>query len=166
MITIKDIAWAAGFLEGEGSFIFKRGLLTHKASAIVDAVQVNMEPLLRLRNIFNLGHIYLHSKNKWSKQATHSWKVYGKDAIQIMMTIYPLMSERRQNSIKYAILEWKKSPLANKDKTQCLHGHGYTKENTYYTKTKRNTPRRICKICHRISNKKYHENKRSKNNAC
>lgn len=141
MITTKDIAWAAGFLEGEGCF----GNCTGKSSRI-SANQVNKGPLEKLGKIFNLGTIrhVPSQKNGWKDQ--WSWYVYGGDAIQIMMTIYDLMSKERQYSIKQAIESWKKLALPNGKKTHCIHGHEFTEENTY-TYIVNGKECRKCKTC-------------------
>ncbi len=44
--SIRDLEWAAGFLEGEGSFV------TTVTTQLVTAVQENPDPLIRLLEIF------------------------------------------------------------------------------------------------------------------
>lgn len=94
----KDLYWAAGFLEGEGSF---RG---GEGDSKVVAAQVQKEPLERLKTLFG-GSLYLELKN--NKNSKHKdiwwWKTYGARARGIMMTLYSLMSPRRQAQIKSAL---------------------------------------------------------------
>lgn len=54
-VDVRDLHWAAGFLEGEGCFHFSKARHLH-----VSVAQVNKEPLDRLRNIFRGGSLYLH----------------------------------------------------------------------------------------------------------
>ena len=59
MIQIKDLYWAAGFLEGEGGF----GMYGPKNAWSVQAAQVQKEPLERLKSLFG-GSITYESKRK------------------------------------------------------------------------------------------------------
>lgn len=48
------------------------------------------------------------------------------------------------------------SPSAkNKKKTHCIHGHEFSKENTFYVEN-----RRQCKVCSILRKRKYRQNKR------
>lgn len=97
--TTNDIYWAAGFLEGEGSFIARR-----VPGAVVREVacqQAQEEPLARLREFFG-GRIYLLSERPRRKPCW-TWKVSGSRAMGVMMTLYPIMSPRRQEQIVLAL---------------------------------------------------------------
>ena len=95
--TTRDLEWSAGFIEGEGSFDIDRG------RGRVCAVQVNREPLEKLLALFG-GHIYTRRPTEgWGKQPVCSWIVTGPRARGVMMTLYSLMSERRQRQILCAL---------------------------------------------------------------
>ena len=98
--STKDLYWIAGFLEGEGGF--RKGG-NSKYSQTVYASQVQKEPLERLQKF--LGG----SLKPQGKRGTHSshwrWNAYGNRARGIMMTLYTLMSPRRQEQIKQALQE-------------------------------------------------------------
>lgn len=85
--TTRDINWAAGFLEGEGSFVFAAG-------EIIDVCQVQREPLERLQRFFG-GRIHKHSTRK-----LNVWRVYGSRARGVMLTLYALFSPRRQQQVR------------------------------------------------------------------
>ena len=106
--------WAAGFLEGEGSFYTKE-------SPTVSASQVELEPLLMLHKWFG-GHISPHMHGRTDRQDSYIWYVNGSIAIGVMMTLFTLMGERRQGQIKDAILKWRAKP--GKPKTQTKHARG------------------------------------------
>ena len=93
--SLIDLHWAAGFLEGEGSFQFP-----HRVSAS----QVQEEPLLRLREMFG-GKIGITKRpeSKPNQKDCHSWNTSGSRARGIMMTLYPLMSTKRKEQIKQAL---------------------------------------------------------------
>lgn len=83
-----DIAWAAGFLEGEGSF-------TATSSPIVTATQVNREPLERLQEIFG-GSIKYHASQA---HPAYYWRACGNRARTVMDAVYELLSQRRRSQI-------------------------------------------------------------------
>jgi hypothetical protein len=109
-ISMMDLNWAAGFLEGEGTFSAvpsgkrKDGTFRPTFNAMTHAGQVNLEPLLRLQGIFG-GRIYKH--NMHTGNPCWRWQVAGNKGVAIMMTIGTLMSARRREQIEEAIARWK-----------------------------------------------------------
>lgn len=99
-----EIAWAAGFLEGEGCFATNGAV--PKGHLRVRATQKNREPLDRLWEMF--GGRLNYKKNGHKKDGTKTWlwdwQVNGKRALDVMNHIYPWMSERRKGQIDAAIL--------------------------------------------------------------
>lgn len=145
MVTVKDLAWAAGFLEGEGAFLANTGT---GFGVGVMASQVQKEPLDRIANLFG-GNVYFRPRTLPS-QNIHTWGVYGFRAIAVAMTMYSMMSPRRKEQIQRMIRIWHERPehrsLAKK---ACPRGHPYDAENTI-----RYQPRhRRCRACIAIWNK-------------
>ena len=95
--TMRDIGWAAGFLEGEGSF-------QRVKSESVRASQLQREPLNRLQQMFG-GTIGSHKwySNRRGPVSGFFWSCHGSRARGIMMTLYALMSPRRQEQIREAL---------------------------------------------------------------
>lgn len=135
MITTRQIEWTAGFLEGEGSFIFAG------TSSMVAAVQVQMEPLLRLKAIFG-GTICLQSKGIPPRQVSHRWAANGRLAVGLMMTLYQLMSPRRKGQIRVALARWRTLAAHPRYRTHCPSGHPYDETNTI-----RSPGKRECRTC-------------------
>lgn len=106
MKTALEIAWAAGFLEGEGSF----GVARYKkrpwtGSAIVAAVQKQREPLARLHALFGGNDPKQYFKAGPTKdKSVWQWRVYGATAIGVMLTVYTFMSSRRKGQIRDAVV--------------------------------------------------------------
>lgn len=111
MTSIKEIYWLAGLLEGEGYFsaannrdtatTFKIGIgmtdldVVEKASWLLNGV-------LRIHsNGREQNGKFLHYKRVYKTQC------HGDRAISWMMTIYPLMGNRRKARIRSIIAEWK-----------------------------------------------------------
>jgi len=103
MVDIKNIYWAAGFLDGEGYFGRTR------TCAHITATQVASELLERLQRLF--GGIVRHYQRKEVKHNDYyRWDFYGQKAIGLIMTLYPLLSYKRKEQIKKVLLAWKSSP--------------------------------------------------------
>lgn len=90
-----DVAWAAGFLEGEGSFVTngRRGCTT-------TASQINQEPLLRLQEIFG-GAVVPHKTPKG--KPNYRWRTHGMRAAAIARLIFPHLSEKRKSQAERII---------------------------------------------------------------
>lgn len=89
----EELYWAAGFLDGEGSFDSKK----------VSASQNDPELLHRLQDIFG-GSVNGYK----ARRATHApmfyhWITSGSRGRGIMMTLYQLLSTRRKARIKMAL---------------------------------------------------------------
>jgi len=93
--TNADLAWIAGFLEGEGCFYGT------DSGQSIQASQVNPEPLGKLLEL--LGGRVLKKKGHGSSKDFWLWKVAGSRARGIMLTLWPLMSYKRQEQIKKAM---------------------------------------------------------------
>ena len=89
-----DLAWAAGFLEGEGCFTY----CGHSQQVIV--TQNEKDPLFRLQEMFGGSVRPRTDKN------TNRWYVAGSRARGVMMTMYNLMGERRKGQIRRALEGW------------------------------------------------------------
>jgi len=97
--SLRNLEWAAGFLEGEGSF---RNCNKHPCEQI-SADQVQLEPLQKLQNLFG-GSIGKPSKQKSNQQPLSKWTISGTRARGVMLTLYALMSSRRKLQIREALL--------------------------------------------------------------
>lgn len=123
--TVKNIAWAAGFLEGEGCF-------PSGGRISVRAAQVQPDPLYRMKLILGGNVTGPYQKSQPNHRPSYDWGIHGCHAIAVMMTIYNLMSPKRQVSIRKAIEQWKVAPgnprlwLA---RGTCKNGHDLTGAN-------------------------------------
>lgn len=96
--TTAELYWAAGFLEGEGNFYHKK----HKdklTSETVTAKQRNRDPLETLQRLFG-GSIYCSQK---TGEPMYAWAVHGSRARGVALTLYSLLSSRRQLQIQEAL---------------------------------------------------------------
>lgn len=95
--TTGDLKWAAGFLEGEGSFYKNKS----NGSTIVICFQVNSWPILRLQELFG-GRVKRHVPSAKGREGL-LWTCAGPRARGIMMTLFAFLSPRRQDQIKKAL---------------------------------------------------------------
>lgn len=98
--TIRDLEWAAGFYEGEGS--------CSCGNRPGDGFQVtmhqnNVEPLKRFYSIFGGREPYVSRAALGNRQSQHRWYASGSRARGIVLTLYPLLSARRQAQIRVAL---------------------------------------------------------------
>ena len=134
MVSLLDIYWAAGFMDGEGSFIKAAHSIGTTAS------QKDPWPLVKLQGILG-GRIFQDGAGYWR------WHAYGAKAVGIMMTLYPILSPRRQRRICELLSFWRFIGLRgshNRNKTHCKRGHLFTPESTYPRSSGRY---RECKTC-------------------
>lgn len=150
-MKVKDIAWAAGFLEGEACFSFN-------GTPGVYANQVSREPLDRLRELFGGTIAWCKAQREgWSAQ--WNWFITGKRAAGLMMTVYALMSSRRQARITEHLNRWRASPgygAFNRSKTHCRNGHEYTEANTIKWRNER-----VCRTCRRETKQRYNRKRKA-----
>lgn len=100
-VTIRQLEWASGFLEGEGCF--RR--YNNRTGYEVTARQNDGEVLDKLQNLFGGHRSTIDTRsNKLSKRPTiECWSVTGPKARGVMMTLFSLMSRHRKDQIKRAL---------------------------------------------------------------
>lgn len=104
MIEARDLFWAAGFLDGEGYFAYG------SSSPRVVCAQVGKELLERLQVLFG-GSFWFQDRKIAHHQPVWYWEVGGSRAIQTMMTLYGLLSSKRQREIRMVLEKWKTKPI-------------------------------------------------------
>jgi len=144
MISMNDIHWVAGFLEGEGSFVGYSPLSARIHSCHVSAEQKQKWPLEKLGFIIP-GKLYLRCRGSKEKYPIWCWTTDVPTGAGLMMTIYPLMSPKRQEQIRNALFFWRirTGSRSWKYKTHCCNGHEINDINTYKSKS----GLRTCRTC-------------------
>lgn len=138
MTNITDLAWAAGFLEGEGSFG------CHGGSTRVSAGQVQKEPLDRLSKLFG-GKMWLKQPTGMSTKPIWIWYLKSKRSAAVMMTLYSFMSPKRKTEIEGALDVWKNSRvMRDAGSTHCMNGHEISGNNARFIASRKYPTCRIC----------------------
>lgn len=100
--TYGDIRQAAGFLEGEGSFLYA-------STPKVAGYQKDPEYLVVLQRMFG-GRVHQPQWTSKPEKIVWRWDISGSRAAGAMMTLYQFMSTRRKESIRQALDQWRQSP--------------------------------------------------------
>jgi len=154
MVTTVDLAWAVGFLEGEG-FLYSR---KDSGTMILAANQVERWPLDRLLRIFG-GRISARGTQNPRWQPQWKWEICGPRAVGILFTLYCDLSPKRQAQIREALRRWRTFPAHASVRNNCVNGHVYTKKSTRMVVMFGKLARR-CRICATASHRRWVEKKR------
>lgn len=92
--SLSDLHWAAGFIEGEGSFTHQHG------GCGIFAHQVESGPIQKLLDMFG-GNIY--EVNNKNQHRMYRWVAHGARARGIMLTLYPLLFTKRRIQVKCSL---------------------------------------------------------------
>src|ERR1041385_936600 len=119
-----DLAWAAGFLEGEGSF-------GHYGGPRVSAAQVQKEPIDRLVRIFG-GKMWQRTTKGFGAKPIWVWQPPARRGVEIMMTLYVMMSPKRKREIEWTLKVWARGRLLKSHASNtCGRGHELTAANSF-----------------------------------
>jgi hypothetical protein len=115
MRTVRDIVWAAALIEGEGCIVAgeyrsqREDRLVRQFRLAVEMTDLDI--LVRLRGILG-PQATLRERRPPSVNPKHRRRyilvLTGCELAGWLMTIYPIMGERRQTKIRSALTLWKK----------------------------------------------------------
>jgi len=106
--SVKEIAWVAGILEGEGHFGFTN---VGKRSPMITLQMTDLDVVERVRSLVDKSQSIKIGKDKRKETYKDIYRITlnGSRAIEWMMTIYPLMSVRRKSRIRECVETWRKN---------------------------------------------------------
>lgn len=100
MTDTLQIAWAAGFTDGEGyigltrCFDKKRGYYTYRVQ--FEVAQVHAKPIDLMQSMFpGVGKVR-HYENK--HRGYWTWRVFGQDAIEVIKVLHPYLVVKREQA--------------------------------------------------------------------
>lgn len=100
-INREDLAWLAGFYEGEGC-IYTR---TDGRGIYLLIVQAQLEPIQRVRAILGFGRITRQVTKRGTEVWT--WQTSGFERVQAgVAMVWAWLSPRRKAQARRALLEW------------------------------------------------------------
>jgi len=136
-ISVRDIAWLAGLLEGEGCFYLAK-------TPSITISMTDKDVIEKVASLFN-REIYL--RNHLAKKKSYEVGIYGSDAVAWMFTIYSFMKERRKERIRNIVKKWMTQNSHSKTHFSC--GHPKSHDNMYLLKNRGSA----CITCHKVRRK-------------
>lgn len=98
MPTQTELAWAAGFIDGEGSISItkrypkkKRGETNFSYKLEINAVNTKVAPIMRLQALFG-GKLQVCNVKLKNARIIHRWTIFDKQAEQCLLLILPYLS--------------------------------------------------------------------------
>lgn len=128
-MDLKELYWTAGFLEGEGYFCL-RGKT--KSAVTISAAQVQRSPLDRLAALWGGTVLGPYQNKNPRSNPYYRWDLGGTNAVALMMTLYALLSSKRQEAIRSIVVTWKGNPgnpATWVARGFCKNGHDLTGSN-------------------------------------
>jgi hypothetical protein len=105
-----ELAWAAGFFDGEGGFYINKGDQSkrQKWTLQTSIKQVDIRPLERFQRAVGVGNINgpydSHSKTEppYNRQLIHRWSAYRGNAEKVAELLKPYLSEPKREQLNKA----------------------------------------------------------------
>lgn len=138
MVSVKEIAWLAGILEGEANFTNTNG------SPTIRVEMADEDVIQKIALLFKRPY-YIRDRRDANWRQYHYVGIYGTPAIEWMYTIFSFMGIRRKHTITLLINSWKAKEIHNSiDFFRC--GHPKIASNTYSGGGSKSKYTR-CRIC-------------------
>lgn len=112
-ISKTDLAWAAGFLDGEGCFHIRRPkpskwrgsdkVQKWGYNVLVAASSCDYEPIKKLERMFGGATIYYTSKKQHQRPVYH-WKMFANDSRKAIPLLLPYLVLKRKRAMLVAQL--------------------------------------------------------------
>ena len=164
-----ELAWAAGFFDGEGTIgngrDVRHGGSVNIQMSVVQAGTVDNPPdsLVRFRDAVGGGKIYHRKTNKgrFGSKPLWAWRATGNEAESIFNMLRPFLCLAKLDQGASALAfrhEW--LGLKNDRMRFCIRGHEFTEDNIYVYKN-RPTPARLCRACNRERERKLRASRRA-----
>jgi hypothetical protein len=163
-VTREGLAWAAGFFDGEGSFITVRD--GGHIGCMVSVGQTDDEPLHKFMAVFNgIGAVNgPYARAKPNERPMFYYTVRGFEKVQaIMAMMWPFLCGPKKRQATEMMSEVVPHARRMIEKAQsCPRGHVMTEENTYVGTQGPGWKSRRCRICMREDAKRSDERRRAK----
>ena len=124
IISADEIAWTAGFFDGEGCVCIHPINKNSTYHLYVTVAQVDIRPLLFLKEKFG-GGIYFHNRGKPNNQPSYQWATSGWKALNFLNLIVKHLKVKKEKAEK-AIVFQNTFKIKNKKSKRSL------KEITFY----------------------------------
>jgi hypothetical protein len=141
------LGWTAAWLNGEGSFHLK----PKQGTACVQTSQKSRQALDWLQLMFGGSICFSLSHSRMKTYPIWRWALTGPRAVGLMLTLYPLMTAKRQGEIHKTLLAWRQRPTQTKYRSRCVQGHVLVAGRR----------QRYCPICTKIADRRWYLTQRA-----
>lgn len=107
-MVLADLYWLAGWLEGEGCFT----VFMKQGTPAISAACTDRDIIQRVSLLWN-SNVYSRKRAENRKEIFQT-TITSRKAAAWMMTLYPLMGQRRQARIRECLQVWKNDVFAGK----------------------------------------------------
>jgi hypothetical protein len=147
MVSIKNLYWLAGLMEGEGHFGRQPNQI------VITLAMTDRDVVMRAAGMFAIGHC--KERKLPSGKIAYIWHVTNQThAAGLMMTLLPLMGARRASKIRECLAFWQARRGNNKHFPTCRHGHSFSGDNLRIVQEGKYTKRR-CRECIKLRMRKH-----------
>jgi hypothetical protein len=140
-ITPLQIAWLAGLLEGEGCFVFYKQP-PYRSIAMV-LVMCDRDVVERAAALLGVP-VTMKRRRQAFHKTQYVARAFSSRAAGWMMTLFPLMGERRRTRIQELLAHWRKQPGPRGLRLHCKRGHLFDGR----SRRSLGQVKRYCRICH------------------
>lgn len=111
MVTSKDLAWAAGIIEGEGHI---------SPNACITVTQKEPWLVYRLQKLFG-GTVGVNKRGAYGDYPR--WTLSTRDAVGLLMSIYLFLSPHKKLQARNALAAWKQRRFRQRGQNGNGNGH-------------------------------------------
>ena len=152
-----ELAWAAGFFDGEGCIsaskqrVRKDGTL--QLSLQMSVTQTDLRPLLRFQAALGFGEIRArnYSSPRLGTKQQWYWSAYTAKAERAFLMLYGYLSDPKREQMERCRDKLRQSRFVRPAHTTCVHGHDLTLPGSTYPEWQRRGGEmreyKRCKIC-------------------
>ncbi len=115
MVSMKDIAWVTGIIEGEGCFRIAG------ASPTIALEMTDGDITARVAKLWGVNNNPPRARRYPGSKPLYKVSISGSKAIGWMLTMYTLLGTRRREKIKEVMAAWKASPRMPKGIKSVCH---------------------------------------------
>lgn len=114
MADYNELAWAAGFYDGEGCITLHKSKHSGKNWKYpnIHIGQVDRRPLDRFLKAIGVGHIYgpyRHSKNTNAKERFDLFVRKQDEVLHVISSLWNFLSEPKKEQIKEVMSQWRQN---------------------------------------------------------
>jgi hypothetical protein len=109
-MKLADLYWMAGWYEGEGSCWNAKNGSGGGGSIVISATTTDEDVARKVAQLLGSRtriHVWRPTEKYAAKKTQYRVRLFGAEAAGWLMTLYPLLGERRQGQVKTVLAYWR-----------------------------------------------------------